>query len=121
MDDISSQNQRYFESGLLHRDFLNLIGILDSPNVNNGTNSTINDGLDNILGYVLISTGHLKELPYFFLYSHNGQVLSDSFFDVFWGLDLFDEGKELFKVQSFSPVLLDLLFGEVEAHAIKTI
>ena len=71
---------------------MNLVGVLDFPDVDDGADSSISNGLDDILGDGLVSTGHLEELSNFFLECHDGEILLDGLFDIFLGFDFLDKG-----------------------------
>ena len=116
VDDVPSQDKGDLESGLLHDYFLNLVGVLNSPDVDDGADFSVDEGLDDILRDGLISAGHLEELSYFFLDGHNAEIFLDGFLDVFIGLDFSDHGLELLKVKPLAFKLVYLLFAHVEAH-----
>ena len=116
MDNISTKNQRNFESWLFHGDFLHLIGILNFPNIDNGADSTINKSLNNILWYGLISTGHLEKLSNFFFNSHNGEILLDSFLYIFWTFNLLNHILQMLKINSLTLHLNHLLLANINTH-----
>ena len=119
MDNVSAENQRNLESGLLHDDFLHLVGILDPPDVDDGADSSINKSLDDILRDGLVSTGHLEKLPNLLLNGHNGKILLNGLLDIFLGFDLLDHGLKLLEINSLTLHLVHLLLTQVNSHSNK--
>ena len=116
VDDVPSEDEGDFESGLLHDYFLNLVGILNSPDVDDGANSSVDEGLYDILGDGFVSTGHLEELSYFFFDGHDAKIFLDGFLDILIGFDFSDHGLKLLKIKSLTFKLVKLLFAHVETH-----
>ena len=116
VDDVPSEYEGDFESGLLHDYFLNLVSVLNSPDVDDGADSSVDEGLDNILGDGLVSTGHLEKLSYFFLDGHDAEIFLDSLLDILIGFDFSDHRLELLKIKSLTFKLVKLLFTHVETH-----
>ena len=116
MNDVSPNQERYFESRLLHGNLLHLIGVLHLPHVEERAHPPIDDGLDDVLGNVFVPAGYLKELSYFFTKGHHVEVYLDGFLDVLVGLYFLDHRVQLLQVDSFALHFVHVLLAEGHSH-----
>lgn len=101
MDDISGDDERDLQSGLLHGDLLHEVYVLELEDIQEASDASVGDVLDQCWRECLLSVGPLLQLSQFLLEGHDGEKEFDGDLYVFFCFDVADHFEEVQLVDAF--------------------